>query len=142
MREINEEILEAWLELTASIDNEKIVSKLPFNEILICRYLYEHQNCEVTASELCKFMGMLKSQMNRTLTSMEEKDLIYRERSKHDKRQIFVYLNKEQISVYEKEHSRILGIVDRLVKRVGIDNANKALEIFKLIAQIAKEEIQ
>lgn len=141
-KKMNEEILEAWLQLTIAINNEKIVSEMPLNEILIYRYLYHSQDNNVTATDLCHEIGMLKSQMNRTLTSMEEKQLIQRLRSKQDKRQIFVTLNKDQTSLYEKEHERILRIVDRLIERVGMDNAEKALKLFKLIAQIAKEEIE
>ena len=114
---------------------------MPLNEILIYRYLYCNQDKDVTATDLCNAIGMLKSQMNRTLTSMEEKELIYRLRSSQDKRQVFVLLNREHTSLYEKEHARILRIVDRLIERVGMDNAEKTLKLFKLIARIAKEEI-
>ena len=53
-----------------------------------------------------------------------------------------VTLNEEQIKVYEDEHERILKIVDKLIERVGKENAQKALELFELIAHIAKEEIK
>ena len=55
------------------------------------------------------------------------------------KRKIYVTLNEEQIKVYEDEHERILKIVDKLIERVGKENAQKALELFELIAHIAKE---
>lgn len=142
MKQINEEILDAWLELNHVIDNEKIVSQLPYNEILIYRYLYQRQTQEVTATQLCQAIGMLKSQMNRTLTAMEEKHLIHRIRSTQDKRQIFVSINKEHMEVYESEHTRILHIVDRLVERIGIEEAQNALSLFRQIAQIAKEEMK
>ena len=80
--------------------------------------------------------------MNRTLTSMEEKELIHRVRSHKDKRQIFVHLNEAHISLYEQEHARILHIVDCLIERVGTENAKEALKLFQLIAQIAREEIR
>ena len=85
---------------------------------------------------------MQKSQMNRTLTSMEDKNIITRTRSEDDKRKIFVSLNDSQIEIYEKEHQRILRIVDKLIDRVGQENAQKALELFRLIAHIAKEEFK
>ncbi len=142
MNSINEEILEAWLQLTIAINNEKIVSEMPLNEMLVYRYLYHNQDKDITATDLCLEMDMLKSQMNRTLTSMEDKHMIHRRRSQKDKRQIFVQLNSEHIHLYEKEHERILHIVDRLVERLGKEEAKKALNLFKLIASVAKEEIQ
>jgi len=82
------------------------------------------------------------AKMNRTLTSMENKKILTRTRSSGDKRKIYVTLNEEQIKVYEDEHERILKIVDKLIERVGKENAQKALELFELIAHIAKEEIK
>ena len=72
---------------------------------------------------------------------MEEKKLIYRIRSSRDKRRIYVSLNMENAFLYEKEHERILHIVDQLIERVGKENVEKTLDLFRLIAQIAKEEI-
>ena len=37
MKDFNEELLDAWLNLTGAINNEKIVSQLPYNEVIICR---------------------------------------------------------------------------------------------------------
>lgn len=142
MREINEELLEAWLQLTSSINKDKIVSNLPFNETLICRILYQNKGKEITATDLCALTKMQKSQMNRTLTSMEDKNLIHRERSKKDKRQIFVILNEKQEKLYKDQHDNILKLIDKLVDRVGMDKAKKTLELFKLISHIAKEEIE
>lgn len=142
MKKINEEILEAWLKLTSTINNERIVSQLPLNETLICRILYQNQEKEITATDLCMMTKMQKSQMNRTLTSMESKNIIKRERSIQDKRRIFVTLNDDEIENYEKEHQRILKIVDQVVSRIGYDNAEKALDLFHLITHIAEEEIK
>ena len=79
---------------------------------------------------------MQKSQMNRTLTSMENKKILTRTRSSGDKRKIYVTLNEEQIKVYEDEHERILKIVDKLIERVGKENAQKALELFLSLIHI------
>ena len=88
MREFNEELLESWLQLTGSINNERIVSKMPYNEVLICRILYRNRSRKITATDLCEITKMQKSQMNRTLTSMEDKNIITRNRSEDDKRKI------------------------------------------------------
>ena len=142
MKDFNEELLDAWLNLTGAINNEKIVSQLPYNEVIICRILYRNRSKQITATDLCEMTKMQKSQMNRTLTSMENKKILTRTRSSGDKRKIYVTLNEEQIKVYEDEHERILKTVDKLIERVGKENAQKALELFELIAHIAKEEIK
>lgn len=142
MKQLNEEILEAWLQLTSTINNERIVNQYSFNETIICRILVRNQDKEMTATELCALTKMQKSQMNRTLTSMEARNIISRVRSKEDKRKIILKLNKNQVKIYQEEHERILHIVDEVIEKLGKEDAQKTLDLFHLIANIAKEEIE
>lgn len=145
MTEINEEVLDAWLRLTTTIVNERIVSDLPYNETMICGVLYRYaRNCpekKLTATQLCGKLKMLKSQMNRTLNSMEEKGLIFRERSGEDKRQVYVSLNMEMVGVYERQHEKILDFVDRLLDKVGKEKAGEIIKLFTMISDTAEEVI-
>lgn len=144
---MNEELLDAWLRLTVAINNEKVVSDLPYdmpyNESLICNILYKNQIHDpirrLTATDLCNETKMQKSQMNRTLNSMEEKNLIIRERSGLDKRQVFISLDMRQLEIYQEQHRKVLQIVDTLVEKIGEEKAEQALELFKTIADIADE---
>ena len=133
----NEQVLEAWLQMTTVINNERITSDLPYNESMICRYLYQNQ--DVTATDLCNYMRMQKSQMNRTLTSMEKKNLITRVRSEQDNRKIYVTLNDSMIQIYKKQHEKILKIVDQLFDKIGYEKQSEVIELFDLITQTAKE---
>ena len=56
----NEQVLEAWLQMTTVINNERITPDLPYNESMICRYLYQNQDINVTATDLCNYMRMQK----------------------------------------------------------------------------------
>ena len=141
MSELNEQILDAWIHLTTAINNERIVSEMPLNEALICRILYKNQESEITATDLCALTKMQKSQMNRTLMNMEKKEWIHRQRSQKDKRQILIALREEKIRAYQEQHEHILNIVNKLVERIGRENAEKTVELFNLIEQIAREEI-
>ena len=53
MQNINEKVLGAWLKLSTTICNERIVSELPFNESFICGILHrnavEHPEKKMTA---------------------------------------------------------------------------------------------
>lgn len=141
MSNLNEQILDAWIQLTTVIDNNRIVSEMPLNEALICRILSERGEKNITATYLCELTKMQKSQMNRTLTSMEEKGWIERKRSEEDKRQIFVTLNEEQSAFYREQHEHVLKVVEKLIACIGEEKATKALELFTLISKIAEEEL-
>ncbi len=145
MQNINERVLNAWLKLSTSICNERIVSELPFNESLICGILHqnalEHPEKKITATELCEKTNMQKSQMNRTLNSMEKKGLIFRKRSEKDKRQVFVSMKMENASIYERQHKSVLRFVDTMLEKVGKEKAEEIIQLFTLISNKAKEVI-
>ncbi len=146
MDSLNEDLLQAWLGVSMAINNDRISLDLPYNESLICHLLYrrhlQHGEQPLTATDLCRMTKMQKSQMNRTLTGMEEKGLVSRERSASDKRQIHVMLRLEQLDAYEKQHKKILGIIDELVTIMGKEKAEEALAIFRLIADAARKVIE
>ena len=145
MQNINEKVLSAWLKLSTTICNERIVSELPFNESFICGILHrnamEYPDKKITATELCEKTNMQKSLMNRTLNSLEEKGLIFRKRSEKDKRQVFVSMNMDNAEVYERQHKNILRVVDEIVEKVGKEKADEIVSLFTLISNKAKEVI-
>lgn len=146
MENLNEKVLDAWLRLSTTINNEKIVSDMPYNETMICGILYRYaQQCpgkQLTATELCGKLKMLKSQMNRTLNSMEEKGLIFRQRSAVDKRQVYVGLNTEKIDIYERQHEKILQFVECLLEKMGKEKAGEIIDIFTMISDTAEEVME
>lgn len=145
MKNLNEQLLEVWLRLSVIISNDKLVSDMPYNEALICNLLYEnHLQCpenNLTATDLCNHTKMLKSQMNRTLKSMEEKGIITRHPSDSDKRQVYIMFDTES-EIYKKQHRKILDLIDIMVKKVGEENSIKILEALNIIADTAEETIE
>ena len=143
MQNINEKVLNAWLKLSTTICNERIVSELPFNESFICGILHhnatENPEHKITATELCEQTSMQKSQMNRTLNSLEEKGLIFRKRSEKDKRQVFVSINMDNAGIYEHQHKKVLEFVDAVLDKVGKEKAEEIIQLFTLISNKAKE---
>lgn len=141
-----EAILQAWLRLSCVISNERLVTDLPYNESLVYHILYGHEKTDkevyLTATDLCRETKMAKSLMNRTLNQMEEKELIVRERSKEDKRQVFVKLNLKNVEIYEAQHEKMLQIVRKIAEQIGEEKAGQALEIFVEVAKAAEEVLE
>ena len=139
----NEALLGAWLRLSTSINNSRLVSDLPYNESLICNVLYRnellHTEKRLTATELCAETKILKSQMNRILEQMEEKQLIFRERSPKDKRKIFIRLNQSPDSAYFMQHKKILAIMDSVISRLGEEKSDIVAQTLNEISDVADE---
>ena len=137
----NELLLSTWLKLSTTIQNSRLVSELSYNESLICNLLYSKTKAgiAITATELCEFTKMLKSQMNRTLNLLEEKNLIIRERCPQDKRRVLIRFNMLHAEKYEKQHKEILKIVDYVIDKLSPQETFQAIELFSKIAKIADE---
>lgn len=146
MTALNEQLLEAWLLLSTTIINSRVVSDMPYNEALICNILYKNQlhtpAKRLTATDLCLETKMLKSQMNRTLNSMEKKKFISRERSDQDKRQVFVIFHPENAVSYQKQHERILQMADAIIARLGAEKTQEVIGLFENISGMAREVLE
>ncbi|MBR6665664.1 MAG: MarR family transcriptional regulator [Lachnospiraceae bacterium] len=143
MTKINEDLLDAWLRLSIAVNNPRLVTEITYNESLICNILYKHAHSEkatpLTATDLCRMTNMLKSQMNRTLNQLEEKNLISRERSTTDKRQVYVTMNLQQCHIYETQHKQILSILDAVISKLGYERSRDAIRILNAISEVAEQ---
>ena len=120
-----DKLLDAWLNLTSTLWNTRIVSSLTFNEAHVMGLLLRHssQQNPMTATDLIRRTRLLKSQMNKILTSLESKSYITRTRAKLDKRMIFIRLTDEGTQAYLDEHKSVETILGQLIGRIGTDHA-------------------
>lgn len=146
MTPLNEQLLDAWLTLSTTIINDRIVSEMPYNESLICNILYRNQMQEpakrLTATDLCSETRMLKSQMNRTLNNMEKKGIISRERSVQDKRQVFVTFHPDRADAFQKQHEKILQMTDAIITKLGVKKTYEIIELFQIISDTADDVLK
>ena len=146
MNQLNEVLLGAWLRLSTSINNSRVVSDIPYNESLICNILYrnhiDHPERNLTATELCNETKMLKSQMNRTLNQMEAKNLITKERSESDKRKVYIRLNTEQTEIYLTQHAKILSLLDAIIEKLGEYETQEVIHMLNHISDVADDLIK
>lgn len=143
MNELSEELLYTWLKLSSSIINNRLTCDMPYNESLICNILYRNQKLhpekKLTATELCNETKILKSQMNRTLNQMEKKNLIVRQRSDKDRRNIFISMNPQQAELYVVQHEKILKLVDSIIDDLGKEPTRQLIELLSQVSTFAKE---
>lgn len=145
MNSLNESLLASWVNLSTSVNNERVVSEMPYNESLVCHILYRNtmqaKDTKMTATELCEQTHILKSQMNRILNHLEEKKFIKRSRSEQDKRQVYISFNPEQADSFQKQHEKLLRLLDAIIGEIGVDAAKEAAELFNKIATAANKFI-
>ena len=131
----SEELLTAWLRLGCIIDNQRLVTDLPFNEALVCGILFRAGG-PLTASDLCGRTRILKSQMNAILRSLERKGLISRRQSQSDRRLMELRLLPEGYALYQESHRRSIAITHCLIDRMGREQAQALLPLLRQAADI------
>ena len=145
MDNTSESLLNAWLRLSTSVINPRLVSEISYNESLICNILYnnycENPEKKITATDLCNQTKMLKSQMNRTLNLLEKKGIIAKERSQEDKRQVWISFDLEHAGLYKTQHDRILKLVDAIIGQVGEEQTTEAIQLINALADAADKVI-
>lgn len=133
-----EELLQAWIDMSLRIRGNRLVSGMSLNEIIICRILYEQKQQggpAVTAADLCRRMQLLKSQINKILTSLEKQGLIQRVRSQTDHRKMELLLQPAGERVYLTAHERILYIMQHVYSQLGDDQSQQLTLLLRKAVQ-------
>ena len=116
-----DKLLDAWLSLTSTLWNTRIVSSMTFNEAHVLGLLLRHRDdpAPMTATALIARTHLLKSQMNKVLTTLESKGYVVRARAQSDRRLVLIRLTPEGEAAYRREHADIETLLTSLVGRIG-----------------------
>ena len=128
-------LLDAWLKLTSTLWNTRLVTSLTYNEAHVMGLLlrYSTETNPMTATDLIQHTRLLKSQMNKLLTSLEHRGLIVRSRAQADKRHIHIHLTAEGETAYREEHKGVEAILDKVIERLG---TTRALDIARELTDV------
>ena len=119
-----DELLDAWLKLTSTLWNTRLVKSLTYNETHVMGILLRHKDNEpMTATDLIRRTRLLKSQMNKLLTTLEGRGFITRVRSELDKRLIHIHLTETGKEAYLEEHSGVEAFLSQLIEKLGAERA-------------------
>ena len=120
-----DKLLDAWLSLTSTLWNTRIVQSMTFNEAHVMGLLlrFSTPSDPLTATDLFRRTHMLKSQMNKILTTLETKGFIVRLRSGSDRRMAYIQLTEEGKTAFLAEHTGVESLLRELIDRIGRDRA-------------------
>ena len=136
-----DKLLDAWLNLTSTLWNTRLVTSMTFNEAHVLGILLRHGSSEspMTATDLIRRTRLLKSQMNKILTSLENQGYVLRTRSSLDKRMIHLHLTQEGREAYLAQHKGVEDILSTLIDRFGEERAISVAEQLREITAILDE---
>ena len=120
-----DKLLDAWLSLTSTLWNTRIVQSMTYNEAHVMGILLRHSTPDdpLTATDLIRRTHLLKSQMNKILSTLESKGYIVRLRAKNDRRMAHILLTEEGRNAYLAEHAGVEDILQKLIDQLGAERA-------------------
>lgn len=132
-------LLDAWLSLTSILWNTRLVSSMTYNECHILGILLRRKEEPQTATTLIAHTHLLKSQMNKVLTTLEGKGFITRVRAHHDRRMVYVRITSEGEAAYTQEHIHIDAVLQKVIDRIGEEKALTVSAELKQITTVLDE---
>ena len=134
---LEEKLLLAWVKLTGMIKNGRITKGLAYNEAIVMLLLYNRYQTDsvglISMKEIATETKMLKSLVNRTVNSLEEKGLLVRCTGEDDKRITYVRCIKEKLDTFLLVHNNSLALVQNLVDIIGTEDAEAFIRITQKI---------
>lgn len=126
-------LLQAWVRLSATLKSSRITKGLQYNESIVMLLLYERYTADgvgmVSMKEIASETKMLKSLVNRTINSLEEKGLVARCDSGSDKRVIYVRCIHEKLDTFMEVHNSSLEIAQKIISIIGPEDADAFIRI-------------
>lgn len=137
--QLQNDLILAWVKLSGIIKNNRITSKLKYNEATIMLAVYSRYLKDgvglTSVQDIIKETGMLKSLVNRTLGELEKQGLIVFEQGTADRRTKFVKLVKEKINVFLSVHNSSLGVSQNIIDIIGEQDAATFINIVQKLEE-------
>ena len=133
--ELQEELLDGWLQMSTVICNERLVSAMTYNESMVCGVLHRNRQKRVTATDLCAKLRILKPQMNAILNGLQNRGMLERIRSEADRRQVYLQLTKEGCACYERAHQELLALPQGLIEQLGEEKMRQLAGLMHEVAE-------
>jgi DNA-binding MarR family transcriptional regulator len=87
-------------------------------------------------------MGMEPTSLSRTLKTMEERGLIYRQEVDHDKRKVLIFLTNEGIEKRRMVKNFVLGFNDRILEKIPKSKMKTFFEVIEKVDLMIEEDFK
>lgn len=93
------------------------------------------------STQLGPRMGMEPTSLSRTLKTMEDRGLIYREVDKFDKRKVLIFLTEEGVELRREVKSVVIDFNDKLLKAIPKSKLAVFFEVMDIIDDTIEDEL-
>lgn len=129
-----EDMLRSYINMSANIKENRLLSDLSFNEIMVMNLIVEE---EMSFKEIQERLNILKSQLNRIINDLKTKGLIETYVPLDDKRKLMIKKGNN-IALYFKEHEKMLNLMSLVKKELGENDFKKLIELLDRTTSVIK----
>lgn len=87
-------------------------------------------------------MGMEPTSLSRTLKTLEDRGLIYRQEVDHDKRKVLIFLTDEGIEKRKMVKNFVLGFNDRILEKIPKSKMKIFFEVIEKVDLMIEEDFK
>lgn len=128
-------LIQAWVGLSGMLKNSRFTKELPYNESIVMLQLYQAGEQPISIKQITDKTHILKSQVNRTINSLEEKGLLERCQHGGDRRLGYVRLRKERLEIFLQVHAASMEIAKDISNIIGPEDTDHFIRIVNKLAQ-------
>ena len=129
------DLIQAWVQLSCILRNSRFTKALPYNEAIVMLQLYQAGDRPITIKQITEQTHMLKSQVNRTINSLEEKGLLERCEPEGDRRLGYVRMRNDRLVLFLQVHNESLQIAKEIGTIIGPEDTENFIRISNKLAQ-------
>ena len=134
--ELEEELVTAWVRLTAILKNTRLTKCMNYNEAIVMMIAYNKYREDgeglVSFKELVTETKMLKSLVNRTIDSLVTKNYLVRQEGE-DRRTTYVKPVPENLEKFLKVHQSSVALARDMISIIGSEDAEAFVRISEKI---------
>ena len=120
--------LKAYTDLIATLE-EVALSPGEFGVLTLI-----HQNPGVRPADVCKVLGILKTNFVPVLASLERRNLVERRNSRHDRRTLALSLTSAGVSLLERACALQAEHEARMAEKLGVRDRDRLLHLLNKLA--------
>ena len=94
------------------------------------------------STQLGPRMGMEPTSLSRTLKTMEERGLIYRQEAADDKRKVLIFLTEEGVENRRMVKNFILGFNEKIFNKIPKNKLKIFFEVAEKVDQLIEDELK
>lgn len=94
------------------------------------------------STQLGPRMGMEPTSLSRTLKTMEERGLIFRQEDDEDKRKVLIFLTEEGVEKRRMVKNFVLGFNERIFSKIPAGKMKIFFEVAEKVDQLIEDELK